>query len=422
MNSTYRQWEEFLATSNHQAPLKDVILHSWERSRDAGLDPQAAKVELKRIDDGELERRIADNRNLLEIATPHLAWASLILSQIPHVVYITDCEGIILSSTGSDTAAMQVFGLIPGYDWSEPVMGTNGAGTALAAGRPVAVIGSEHYLAPFHDFACFGSPIRNSVGNIVGAVDISTSLQDGAPDRLLLSPHLAEVISQEFATRQRTEVSAALTTLARLSSFTAHELVTPLWTLTTSLDLLRKMVQEETPTRVVERCQRQVEQMLRLIEDLRILGGADNRQPEEIKLPVLLRNLVISLGVSHPCIVELDGDWEQLPPLQGHPRLLRQALLNLLRNSLDAVEERGKMGVRVHVQDGAVKITVWDEGPGIPAEKCRLLFQEPFTTKETGSGLGLLLVRRVVEQIHGGRVSFTPHHPHGAEFHLELPR
>jgi transcriptional regulator of acetoin/glycerol metabolism len=125
------------------------------------------------------------------------------------VVYITDADGIVLHSVGND-ATMRAYGLVPGFDWSECKMGTNGAGTALATGQPVAVIGSEHYRLPFREASCLASPIRSAAGEIIGAIDFSTHVADAKPEQLSAVVSLAHDIERELARTSQESATALL--------------------------------------------------------------------------------------------------------------------------------------------------------------------------------------------------------------------
>lgn len=149
--SRTRSKDSKVATSRHSAP------------RHVGLD--------------DLVRRRIRSRTLLNAAIPVLDEFSASLEDVRHVVYITDADGIVLYSRGTDFM-MESFGLRPGFDWSEKSMGTNGAGTALASNAAVAVVGAEHWVDAFRDAACLAAPIRDKAGNPVGAIDLSTALVD----------------------------------------------------------------------------------------------------------------------------------------------------------------------------------------------------------------------------------------------------
>ena len=104
--------------------------------------------------------------------------------------------------------------------------------------------------------------------------------------------------------------------------------------------------------------------------------------------------------------------------------LLRIALLNLLRNSLQAVGGDGRTGGKVVVcarKCGAiVEISVQDNGPGIPADIGEHILEPFFTTKASGSGLGLPIVAQVMK-VHGGRLRFASNPKRGATFYLDFP-
>jgi signal transduction histidine kinase len=101
-------------------------------------------------------------------------------------------------------------------------------------------------------------------------------------------------------------------------------------------------------------------------------------------------------------------------------RLLRQALLNLFVNGFQAMPRGGVLHViATRRDDGHAQLTIKDSGAGIPPEASARIFQPFFTTKATGTGLGLAVVKRIIEG-HGGRITLVPS-PTGAEFELALP-
>lgn len=176
------------------AAMPQVIAESWERSRVAGVDPE--RPSYHRIADDELEARLRTSNDLMETALPHLPWVSAFLGDIPHVLYIVDAAGIVLHSAGPQDVREQAH-VMPGWDWSEARMGTNGSGTALAAGVPVAVVGEQHYCKGFSWATCLAAPIVVE-GRIMGALDLTLHVKDGNPRFLVLVTHTAQVISQQI--------------------------------------------------------------------------------------------------------------------------------------------------------------------------------------------------------------------------------
>jgi two-component system nitrogen regulation sensor histidine kinase NtrY len=99
---------------------------------------------------------------------------------------------------------------------------------------------------------------------------------------------------------------------------------------------------------------------------------------------------------------------------------LRQALVNLIKNGLEAVEAKGRVEVSAHALDGGVEIAVADNGPGLSTEQRARLFVPHVTTKAHGSGLGLTIVDRIVND-HGGSITVDSAEGHGTTFRVRLP-
>jgi signal transduction histidine kinase len=118
--------------------------------------------------------------------------------------------------------------------------------------------------------------------------------------------------------------------------------------------------------------------------------------------------------------VEVSLDPE-LPPLLCDVRLLRQAIVNLVINALQSPERRGPVRVRVTASDDErMRLSVIDDGAGVADDIADRIFRPFFTTRPTGTGLGLAVVHRIVEA-HGGVIAHRPTPGGGATFEMELP-
>jgi signal transduction histidine kinase len=113
---------------------------------------------------------------------------------------------------------------------------------------------------------------------------------------------------------------------------------------------------------------------------------------------------------------------QPLQPLAVHadPEQLHQVLLNLLLNAFDAIGHQGQVMLRIAQDAGFAVITVADSGPGIPQAVRDRLFEPFVSTKESGTGLGLTICRRIVED-HGGRIEAADSGSGGAIFTIKLP-
>jgi PAS domain S-box-containing protein len=123
------------------------------------------------------------------------------------------------------------------------------------------------------------------------------------------------------------------------------------------------------------------------------------------------RSQNVQLGLEHsasPTLVAADG------------KQLKQILLNLILNAQQAMPDGGRLSLRSYAQDGRLVIEVEDTGAGIPPEVRPKIFQPFFSTKKEGTGLGLTICRRLVEQM-GGSINFDSEVGKGTTFRIALP-
>ncbi len=106
--------------------------------------------------------------------------------------------------------------------------------------------------------------------------------------------------------------------------------------------------------------------------------------------------------------------------IRGDADLLKQAVLNLVTNAMEALKQGGRVRVSVYQQDDSVVLEVADNGPGIPQEVQDKVFQLYFSTKEKGSGIGLAMAYRAV-QLHNGTIDFLSEAGRGTKFQLRFP-
>jgi signal transduction histidine kinase len=130
------------------------------------------------------------------------------------------------------------------------------------------------------------------------------------------------------------------------------------------------------------------------------------RLPEGPVAPVDFTELLTELArTSLPTTMTARLDLDpRTPVLLGHYDPLRRAFSNILRNAVEACEERGVLDIIAAADDGGVRIEISDRGPGIPTEAAGRIFDPYFTGKPGGTGLGLALVKQTIE-MHGGTIS-----------------
>lgn len=350
MESILEQWRHFVDRQPAQGQVRPFILSSWERSRAAGVPARASTAEFHHVGEEETRRRLAASRELIELARPHLEWLSASIGTVAHAAYVTDADGIVLYAVG-DPEQAKTLGLAPGFDWSERTMGTNGAGTALATGQPVAIIGPEHYTCPFHDYICTGAPIFSPDGQVIGAIDISTHVADGSPSRLSLVAHVAFTLETVLAQR-RADTERQRTT--RFLAMLAHELRNPLAPVVHGLEALRRRDDEpEQRQAIYGLMQAQLGRISRLVDEMmdvaRVACGKLELRKRRIDLRSVVKAAVDSVrpGCAENAVRLVHVTPAAPVPVYGDPDRLTQVAANLLANACKFTPEGGEVDLRL---------------------------------------------------------------------------
>jgi two-component system, NtrC family, sensor histidine kinase HydH len=213
--------------------------------------------------------------------------------------------------------------------------------------------------------------------------------------------------------------SERLATFGQLVGSIGHELRNPLGVIESSLFLLRGRVSDDE--RVKKHLDR-IGDQVRLSNDI-ISGLLDMVRDRPLPMDrVALSALagVAADSVPRPEGVSLTVDAVDGLEVLGDATQIRQALVNLILNAVQASSPRGDVRVAVRRDAAAIVVDVEDAGPGVAESVRDRLFEPLITTKDHGSGLGLALVKRVAER-HGGSVGHVPRPGGGARFFLRLP-
>jgi signal transduction histidine kinase len=208
----------------------------------------------------------------------------------------------------------------------------------------------------------------------------------------------------------RGEQLAAIGTLA---AGVAHEINNPLAYVSANLNQLRALHDEDhDPDEVKEilaECREGLGRVAAIVTDLLRMGRQGDDEHESCDLGDVMRGLLPLVLREAGDRVEIVTDLQSPLPVVGHPRLLRQAVLNLALNAVHAVRDLSDRPPRIelsaYADHGSAVIGVRDDGPGIPPALRARIFEPSFTTKAegSGSGLGLALTRLVVTR-HGGQI------------------
>ncbi len=201
----------------------------------------------------------------------------------------------------------------------------------------------------------------------------------------------------------------------------AHQMGTPLMSLQGWIEQLRSRA--APPPRLAEHLEADAERLERVAQRFERIGHAIKRQPVDAgelarKIAEYFRPRLPSRA--NRILLSVDAP-DTGPVVLGDPILLEWALESLVKNAIDALTGReGNIVIRVDLEGDAVAMRVMDDGPGIPGELRRNIFEAGITTKSSGWGIGLALARRVVEDSHGGELLLESSEP-GATFLIRIP-
>jgi PAS domain S-box-containing protein len=220
------------------------------------------------------------------------------------------------------------------------------------------------------------------------------------------------------------ELSRRLSAIGRLTSGVAHEVKNPINAIVVHLEVLRQKMKETDPDtrRHVDVISSEIQRLDRVVQTL-----VDFTRPVELRLSDMdLRKVVEDVVIlaspaaeKHNVLIEREAAPDALP-VRIDVDLVKQAVLNIVLNGLQAMPNGGTLRLTVKREGDGALISVRDQGAGIPDNIRDKIFNLYFTTKSGGSGIGLAMAYRVV-QLHHGSVEFSTIIDHGTTFHLRFP-
>lgn len=236
---------------------------------------------------------------------------------------------------------------------------------------------------------------------------------------LLLMQDLSQVKRLEEDLRR----SERLAALGKMAAGVAHELRNPLSSIKGLALVLQSRFQEKngdrkTATILVQ----EVERLNRSISELLDYARPQQLKKDRVDITTLLDKAVSLMRIdAEPAGIELITVYEEgLPSLNADEDKLTQVMLNLLLNGIQAMENGGTLDVRVGATDRKIEIVVTDSGCGISEEDLSRVFDPYFTTKPDGTGLGMAMSAKIIEE-HGGEIRLQSTIGQGTSVIIEIP-
>jgi len=234
-------------------------------------------------------------------------------------------------------------------------------------------------------------------------------------------------VTAEKRLQQQVIQSERLAVVGRMSANVAHEIKNPLGTIVLNAELLQEELDRLTGSDSAEAksllavIKSELDRLNEVIEEYLQFARLPKVRLEEGDVNEVISDLLYFLkedvaGKNITVVEELTS----LPRVQLDPRQLRQALLNMVKNSVEAMPDGGKLVVSTSAKDGWVEIRIADTGRGIPEENLEIVFTPFFSTKQGGTGLGLPITFHIVEE-HQGTIQLESFVDMGTIFTLRLP-
>ena len=278
------------------------------------------------------------------------------------------------------------------------------------------------------------APVRRLVAATrrVGAGDLTarvpTSGQNEIGELSIAFNQMAAELTENQARikrlhNQEIERAEQLATVGELASGVAHEIKNPVVGISNGMDLVVKRVGDDpTLEPIATEMQRQLHRIEDAVRDLLAFARPPSPTLTQTDVnEVVRRALILVEPIAQKAGVAVDTRLaEAVPELQLDTELVRQAVVNLAVNAVQVSPPGEEVRVTTRVDEGGVAIEVRDTGPGIEDDVLRQLFKPFFTTRHSGTGLGLPITRGIVER-HGGRLEVETHLGVGTAFTIVLP-
>lgn len=357
-----------------------------------------------------------ENAKLLKMLQQSLKRFDNILSSLPNGIITLDTEGRILLF---NNAAERILGFsldqVRRKNWRDAFINQPEIIPVLEKQTPnKEVIFHTKEGEPIY-LNLINSPIRDDIGRQQGSIII---FQD---------------ISERKKTEEQIQRISKLASLGQLATGIAHEVRNPLSGISYVLDDLHDyVIKDEERRELIEKAIKEVDRLDRIVSGLMDFAKVSRFEFSYHNVNAILEDAF--LWIKKKCKdqeIEVFKEYSQdLPEIMLDPKKLKEAFLNLIINSLDAMKEGGTLKIHTRGYSGRkrknidqskfVEVYIEDSGVGIPIQDQNKIFDPFFTTKPAGSGLGLSITHSIIME-HEGRISMESEQGKGTRFTINLP-
>jgi len=217
-----------------------------------------------------------------------------------------------------------------------------------------------------------------------------------------------------FSTSRKVEQNQVWVGMAKE---TAHQLGTPLSSLIAWVEYLKlKGIDENTLTEL----SKDIKRLEIITERFSKIGSVPKLEDEDVKAVINQSLDYLKVRISKKVNVTLHSSNSSIVYAKVNPSLFSWVLENLIKNAVDAMKGDGNIDIHISDQTQFIYIDISDSGTGIPKGNQKTIFEPGFTSKKRGWGLGLSLVKRIIENYHAGKIFVKQSDENGTTFRIVL--
>ncbi len=266
---------------------------------------------------------------------------------------------------------------------------------------------------------------RLAVGDLSARVDIRKRNEIGELGAAFndMASELAQTSARvEQLHRREIERAGQLATVGELAAGVAHEIKNPIVGIAGGIDLVMRETSDQVKLRpIVDEMRRQVSRVQMAVRDLLAFARPQSLDfaPTDIN-DVVERAVTLVRPTADSAHVTISVHANEVPNVLADTEMIRQSLVNLIVNAVQATAAGGEVTVVTNSIPGGIEVRIEDTGHGMTADELQQIFKPFFTTKHQGTGLGLSITRSIIER-HHGTVSVQSEVGRGTTFRLTLP-
>ncbi|NUK28866.1 PAS domain S-box protein [Parageobacillus sp. VR-IP] len=239
-------------------------------------------------------------------------------------------------------------------------------------------------------------------------------------------PGVGMMMLRDITERKEMELqlrkSDTLNVVGELAAGIAHEIRNPMTALKGFIQLLQGSIKEDY-SMYFNVIMSELKRIESIITEFLVLAKPQAIQYQQNDICKIMQDTIDLINVQAMMhSVQIIADFvPQLPPIYCEPNQLKQVFINILKNAIEVMPKGGDVTVRIRQSDdNHIRISITDQGCGIPQDKIKKLGEPFYTTKERGTGLGLMVSYKIIEE-HQGKIDVESEVGVGTTFHITLP-